>query len=58
MKLKVVAKNKDNKNSVAFWSSHNAFDLWEMELYEQVSLVQVYFLLFLCDTTPAYEISL
>ena len=56
MKLQVVAKNTDKKNSVAFRSSLYAFDLWETGLYDRVSLAQIHFLLFLCDTSPAYEI--
>ena len=51
MKLKVVAKTKHNKITYAF-------DLWETGLYKQVSFVQIHFLLFLCDNSPDYQISL
>ena len=46
IKLEVVAKNKDSKYSVAFRSSHYAFDLWETGLYKRVSLAQIHFFAF------------
>ena len=58
MKLEVVAKNKHNKNSVTLRSSLLAFDLRETGLFERVCLAQSHYLLFLRDTSPAYEIPL
>ena len=46
------------KNSVMFRSSLLAFDLRETGLFERVCLAQIHFLLFLRDTSPAYEIPL
>ena len=43
-------------NSVTFRSSLLAFDLRETGLFERVCLAQIHFLLFLRDTSPAYEI--
>ena len=53
-----VAKNKQNKTCVTFRSSPDAFDLRETGLFERVSLAQIYSLLLLRDTRPAYEIPL
>ena len=52
MKLEVVAKTNDNKNSVTFRSSVHAFDLRETRLFERGSLAQI---LFLRDTSLACE---
>ena len=41
--IKVVAKTKDNKNSVMFRSSVHAFDLRETRLFERGSLAQTLF---------------
>ena len=57
MKFEGVTKNK-RQNSVTFRSSLLAFDLRELGLFERVSLAQIHLLLFLRDTSPAYEISL
>ena len=43
VKLEVVAKTKDNKDSVTFRSSIHAFDLRETRLFERGSLVQIRF---------------
>ena len=53
MNLKVIAQNKHNKNSVMFWSSLLAFDLRETGMFEQACLVQIHFLLFIRDISPA-----
>ena len=50
--------NKHNKNSVTFQGSLLAFDLRETGLFEGVCLAPTHFLLFLRDTSPAYEIPL
>ena len=50
--------NKHNKHSVTFQGSLLAFDLRETGLFERVCLVPTHFLLFLRDTSPAYEIPL
>ena len=49
MKFEVVTKNKHDKIL-------SRFDL--RGLFERVSLAQIHLLLFLRDTSPAYEISL
>ena len=53
MKLEAVVENKNNKKI-------HVFDLRETGLFERGSLAQIllFFLLFLCDTSLAYEISL
>ena len=53
MKLEAVVENKNNKKL-------HVFDLRETGLFERGSLAQIllFFLLFLRDTTLAYEISL
>jgi len=59
VKLEVVSKNKlwPKKIPSYFRAYLYAFDLSETELYKQVSLAQIQFLLFLCDNSPAHEIS-
>jgi len=51
MKLEVVTKNKLNE-------TRYALDLREMGLYKGVSFTEIHFLLFLCDNSPGYAISL
>ena len=58
MKLEVFAKNKHNKNAARFRSSPYAFNLRETGLFERVSSAKIYFLLFLPDPSPSYEILL
>ena len=45
----LVAKNKHNKNSVAFRSPPYAFNLRETGFFERVSSAKICFLLFLRD---------
>ena len=57
MKLKVIAKKREQKLCLVSELTFMPSNLQETGLYEGVSLAQIHFLLCLCDQSPAYEIS-